>query len=301
MIKRPMLAASMEDSTGNRLYLEDLKYPLFASVKLDGIRALTIGGKVLSRSFKPIPNQHVQKVMSSLPEGLDGELIVPGQQFATISSSIMSRSGEPNFQFHIFDYVRDSLDKPFYQRLEDLNALKTSGLLPDYCVIVEQVLVKSASELASFEKKVLMQGHEGVMVRRPSSPYKCGRSTIKEGYLIKIKRFVDSEAEIVGFEEKFSNTNEATVDELGYTKRSSAKDGLVPAGTLGALIVKDLSDGQIFKIGTGKGLDDELRKHIWENQQAYLGKIVRYQYQEVGTKDLPRIPSFQGFRDKIDM
>ena len=148
---------------------------------------------------------------------------------------------------------------------------------------------------------MLSEGHEGVMLRSPSSPYKCGRSTLKESYLIKVKPFEDSEAEIVGFEEKMSNRNEATLDELGYKKRSHAQSGLVPVNTLGALIVKDIYTGVTFKIGTGKGLDDTLRKHIWDHRETMLGKIIKYRYQRVGAKDLPRVPSFQGFRHPLDM
>lgn len=46
---KPMLAGKCEG-------LESLKYPVLVSVKLDGVRALVIGGKVMSRSLKPIPN-----------------------------------------------------------------------------------------------------------------------------------------------------------------------------------------------------------------------------------------------------
>jgi DNA ligase-1 len=60
---RPMLAC--KDATG-------LKFPLLASAKIDGVRALVKDGKVLSRSLKPIPNRHVQEMFGSL-EGADGE------------------------------------------------------------------------------------------------------------------------------------------------------------------------------------------------------------------------------------
>lgn len=292
-----MLSASMEDSKGNALTYKDLKFPLYASLKLDGIRALTVDGKVLSRSFKPIPNRHIQAKMLGLPDGLDGELIVVGEEFSGTSSGVMSRDGEPNFEFHIFDYVKDSLTKPFSQRIEDLRALS----LPSFCKIVDQLVVSTPEELELYVNSLYSSGHEGAMVRKPDSPYKCGRSSFKEGYLTKIKSFKDSEAEIIGFEERMHNGNEATLDELGHTKRSSSKDGLVPANTLGTLIVRDIHSGLQFGIGTGKGLDDKLRKTIWDSKEEYVGKLVKYRYQDVGVKDLPRIPSFQGFRSKDDL
>lgn len=292
-----MLAASMEDSKGNPVTFAQLTYPLLASIKLDGIRCIRENHKTLSRKFKLIKNLYVQKKTKDLPNGLDGELTVVGAEFNNTSSGIMSADGEPNFIYWIFDYVKDDLNKPYNERIKDLKALK----LPKFCKKVIPKLIKNEQELREYEEQALADGHEGIMVRSLESPYKCGRSTFNQGFLIKIKRFVDSEAIILNLEEKMHNENEATKDELGHTKRSSAKDGLVPAGTLGTLIVRDIHDNREFRIGTGVGLDDKLRQAIWDDQKSYIGKIIKYKYQEVGTVDKPRIPSFQGFRDEDDM
>ncbi len=302
MIKKPMLAASMENSKGEKMSFKDLSYPLGASIKLDGIRCLRVNGQTLSRSFKPIPNKYIQAQMANLPDGLDGELVTYNENgsvrtFSEVQGDIMSQDGEPNFRFEIFDYVSTSLDKAYKDRLVDLKSLA----LPSFCTLVLPTICNNETELLAYEQQAIADGHEGIMTRNLQGGYKCGRATFKSQDLIKIKRFVDSEAEIIGFEEKLHNANEAETDELGHTKRSSAKAGLVPAGTLGTLRVRDVHDGREFGIGTGKGLNDELKKEIWNNQSKFLGKIVKYQYQEVGTKDNPRIPSFQGFRDPRDM
>lgn len=304
MLKKPMLAASMENSRGDTMSFKDLSYPLAASIKLDGIRCLRVNGKSLSRSFKEIPNRHIQCTMSSLPDGLDGELTTHSndgtlRQFSQIQSDIMSEDGEPNFRFQIFDYVKDDIQKPYMLRIQDLT--EWAKEMPSYCQLVLPSVISGEADLLKYEEAALSQGHEGIMTRKLDGPYKCGRSSFREQFLVKIKRFVDSEAEIVGFEERLHNVNEATLDELGHTKRSSAKDGLVPANTLGTLLVRDVHDGREFGIGTGKGLDDSLRKTMWINKSEYIGKIIKYRYQEVGVKELPRIPSFQGFRDPRDM
>lgn len=303
-ITKPMLAASMENSKGEKMSLSDLVYPLGASIKLDGIRCLRVGGQTLSRSFKQIPNKYIQSQMANLIDGLDGELVTYNtdgtvRQFSEVQGDIMRQDGEPNFKFEIFDYVKDELKKPYTERIKDL--MNISASLPAFCKLVLPTIVQSEDELLNYEVQAIKDGHEGIMTRSLDGGYKCGRSTFKSQDLIKIKRFVDSEALIIGLEEKLHNANEATTDELGRTKRSSAKSGLIPAGTLGALLVRDVHDGREFGIGTGKGLNDELKQLIWDNQDAYLGKIVKYQYQEAGTKDNPRIPSFQGFRDPRDM
>ena len=134
-----------------------------------------------------------------------------------------------------------------------------------------------------------------------TGPYKCGRSTNKEGYLLKLKRFSDSEAEIIGFEELMHNNNVKTKDNLGLSKRSTCQENLSGANTLGTLLVRDLYSNLEFRIGTGQGLDIDLRRAMWNNQSSYLGKIVKYKYFSVGVKDLPRHPVLLGFRHKDDM
>lgn len=300
-----MLAASMENSKGEPMEFKDLTYPLGASIKLDGIRCLRVGGQTLSRSFKQIPNKYIQKRMNEISiDCLDGELVTYNadgtcRTFNEVQGDVMREDGEPNFRFEIFDYVEAELDRAYYKRISDLTCI--AGQLPSFCTLVIPSIINNEAELLAFEEKAIADGHEGIMTRNLQGGYKCGRATFKSQDLIKIKRFVDSEAIILGFEEKLRNENEAETDELGHTKRSSAKAGLVPAGTLGTLLVRDIKDGREFGIGTYKGLKKEDLQEIWDNQSKYLGKIIKYQYQFVGTKDLPRIPSFQGFRDERDM
>jgi len=304
MIRKPMLAASMEQSNGTPATFKDLTYPLGASIKLDGIRCLRVDGQTLSRSFKQIPNKYIQAQMANLIDGLDGELVTYNEDgtcrtFNQVQGDVMREDGEPNFKFEIFDYVESDLSRPYFKRMSDLASVAKQ--LPSFCTLVLPTIINNEEELLAYEEQAITDGHEGIMTRNLKGEYKCGRATFKSQDLIKIKRFVDSEAIILGFEEKLNNENEATKDELGHTKRSSAKAGLVPAGTLGTLLVRDIKDGREFGIGTYKGLKKEDLQEIWDNRDKYLGKIVKYQYQMVGTKDLPRIPSFQGFRDPRDM
>lgn len=113
---------------------------------------------------------------------------------------------------------------------------------------------------------------------------------------MKLKRFVDAEAVIVGFEERRHNGNIATTNELGRTQRSSHAGNKIGRGDLGALIVTD--GGVQFNIGTG--FSDEERADIWNYKVAYLGSLVKYKHFPIGVKDLPRHPTFLGFRDRSD-
>lgn len=134
------------------------------------------------------------------------------------------------------------------------------------------------------------------MIRSGNGPYKCGRSTVREGSLLKFKRFVDAEAIVTGFQEQMENTNDAEKDAFGRTKRSSAKDGMVPKGTLGAVVVD--FNGDTLTIGSG--FNDEQRAEVWRNKKKYLGKTVNFTYQDAGKKNLPRFPIFRGFRPEYD-
>ena len=76
------------------------------------------------------------------------------------------------------------------------------------------------------------------MIRTPDSPYKCGRSTEREGWLLKIKRFEDAEAVVLDTYEGMSNQNDAQRDAFGRTKRSLAQAGKVGRGELGGFVVR---------------------------------------------------------------
>jgi DNA ligase-1 len=288
---RPMLAASCDD-------LDQLRYPLLATPKIDGIRCIIIDGVATSRSLKPIPNAYIQSVIGK-PEfnGLDGELLV-GASFQQATSGIMSEDGEPDFTFYVFDTVR--VDWPYWERVSAIGAAET-GYGKCRIEVLRPVKIDNRAALDQYTEEQLALGHEGVMVRTPNSPYKQGRATFKEGFLTKIKPFEDAEATVVGFEERMHNGNEATTNALGRTERSSHQANLVPMGTLGALVCSNQAKwpGVTFNIGTG--FDDLTRANIWHSRADVAGRTVRFKYQAIGTVDKPRIPVFEGFRSAEDM
>lgn len=299
-ITKPMLAVQAEDPS--KLY-----YPLLASPKLDGIRCLIVDNKALSRKFKPIPNHFIRSYLEEKLGGytgdFDGELIV-GDTFQSSSSGVMSECGEPDFIYHVFDLVGSNTKHPFSERIVDLKYL-TDKLNDPRIQLVPHVVINSYAELLAYEEEMLALGYEGVMVRSLYGPYKNGRSTLKEGYLLKVKRFCDTEGIVVGFEERLHNANEATVDELGHTKRSSHQENMVPMGTLGSLILKVPEGNEYFEagltFGCGTGFDDATRQNIWDNRAKYMGKMAKVKFQNNGIKDVPRFPVFIGWREEDDL
>lgn len=281
---QPMLASPVD--------LTSVKYPVYCSPKYDGIRCVIRDGIALSRKLKNIPNKHVSQMLSRCRDNLDGEIIIAGSTFNEIQSAIMTENGSPKFEFHVFDIISE---KPYIQRMVELAELR----LPRFCHRVLPRKINNERELLDYERECVDEnGYEGVMIRDPIGPYKFGRSTAKQGYLLKLKRFSDAEATIVGFEEMMHNENEKTKDELGHAKRSHNKAGMVAAGVLGAFIV-EIEDGKQFKVSTGMTADD--RKTYWENRGDMLGQFIKYKFQEAGAKNLPRFPVFLGVRHPDDM
>lgn len=274
---------------------EKLRLPVLASPKLDGIRAYVRDGIVLSRQNKPIPNKFVQEQFKAY-EHFDGELIVGEPTdpmcYRNTMSGVMSEDGEPDVTFWVFDHLAN-MQAPYYLRNPAANATRN----PNRIHPLPQVTLNSLEELADYEAGCLAMGYEGVIIRDPDAPYKQGRSTVNEGYLLKVKSFLDDEAVIVGFEERMANLNAATTSETGHTKRSSHKANKVGRGDLGALIVE--WKGMAFSIGTG--FSDIERLNIWLNQEKYLGKLVKFKYFPVGGYELPRHPVFCGLRHPIDV
>lgn len=292
---KPMLACECSD-------ISQVKFPILASSKLDGIRCTIFNGVAYSRSLKPIPNKFVQswaKENAKDLEGFDGELILgnPNEEavFNRTTSFVMSHDKVEDFSFWVFDLVTDDTSKT---RQEALESIFSSKVIPR-CQLLNQTLVNSPGELEAFEEKQLQEGFEGTMLKDPQGLYKFGRSTIKGGQLLKRKVFVDAEFEVVGYEPKYHNTNEATTNELGRTERSSSKEGLVALEQLGSLTLKT-AEGKIFSVGSG--FDDTMRNQFWGEKETLIGKYAKVKYFPIGMLyGIPRLPIFLGFRHEIDM
>lgn len=284
---KPMLASPAD--------LDKLNYPIYASPKLDGIRASVVGGRLLSRTLKEIPSRHIYNMFNQHKfEGLDGELIVgePTSEtcYRDTVSGVMADSKTPAFTYYVFDLWNGG-STPMSSRLFDLKDL-VHALDHKHIKRVVHVQIEDRSQLEAYEAEMVALGYEGVMLASPSARYKFGRATTKGGELLKVKRFVDSEAVVLAVIEEEHNGNEAETNELGRTKRSSAKDGKTGKGSMGALHVRDWKSGIDFHIGTGFTAAD--RAAMWDRPP--IGDTVKYKFFPVGTKDKPRHPVFLGMR-----
>ncbi|MGI1988663.1 hypothetical protein [Shewanella glacialipiscicola] len=129
----------------------------------------------------------------------------------------------------------------------------------------------SDEEVNALFAKYFSAGYEGIIVKLLEEPYVNKRSN---GYM-KIKGEESEDLKIVGFER----------GEVGKKYEN----------TLGAIVV----DFNGVRVSVSSGLSDELRDHIWNNQEEYLGRIVEIIFHEV-TPDLSlRHPRFKRFRDSL--
>jgi len=265
----PMLSASLDG-----VDLVSLRYPLLASPKLDGIRCIVWEGVAYSRNGKPLRNKFVQ-AWASKHHNLDGEIIVgnPTDKLClNRTHAVMAFEGEPDFNLFLFDCPDH--DSVFRDRLFDVTVQHVEE---DRIIPVVHELIPNALELAVIEGKFLTQGYEGVMLRDPNGPYKHGYSTLKEGWLMKLKRFLDGEAVVTSLE--------------------PAMENLHPKNMIGTLVCHNEEWGEL-RVAPGTMTHDE-RIMLWKNPQSIVGKTIHWRSFGYGVKDRPRFARYYGIREDV--
>jgi len=280
-ITRPMKGATLEKG-------DIIPYPVLATPKIDGIRFLIVNGKAVTTQFKPIPNKKLRAFLEkNCQEGLDGELKILGKFYKT--SSVVMSYEHPDWdkvEIIVFDYAPD-IHQVYEDRVMSLRKLENKHIIK-----LKPKVIYNNEELKKFEKVCLDDGHEGVMLRVPRGPYKCGRSTIKQFYLVKLIKNITAEAKIIGMKQLLSNVNKQELNAFGMSKRSHKKEGKIPKPMVGSFKVID-GKKRIFFVG---GLTDVMKKDAWENPKKYMGKTITYMCKPYGEKDLPRQARFKSFR-----
>lgn len=283
--KRPMLAASLlpasESHTDEVILaaLEKLRYPVLATLKKDGIRALRLNGSLLSRTLKPIPNKSIRERSLILPGGFDMELWNPNLTYDEVESIVMSREHvrSDEIQFHVLDWLGAT-----YGVGKHTNYSSRMYALYDFCKDKFKSVCFGEVEICYTPEQLLrcflrheQEEGEGICFRLPNSPYKQGRSTLKEQYLIKLCRYV---------------TQEVTI--ISSFEQENARGQLL--GTLGGFVVEG-KEGY-FQVGTGVGLTDKRRSELWSKRDSLVGKTITVKHKPHGQKNKPRSPVIVGFR-----
>lgn len=306
--------------------------------KIDGMRILFDDGVARSRTWLPWTSKTLQAFAAAYPDflhgwdceglpGLHDTTEVDPDAFRRAMSGIRAADGSKEMTLFLFDNWDHSWSKIRYeqrlQALKDDIQEKVSNLGDshwehgydgiifkgtDYIVkviICPTTQVRSIDEIEAYHLDAVARGWEGSMLRRWVAPYKYNQATVREGWLIKLKDTEDAEAEIIGYEPAYENTNEATTNALGLTQRSAHKANLVPKDYLGAFLVRLVSDPSVeFSIGVLRGYTIEDRRDLLRQAEtgALLGRLIKFEHQGYGGGyDKPRTPVMVSFRDKIDV
>lgn len=278
------------------LNIDDVIYPCYASIKYDGFRVAIKDGKTVLNSLRELDNIHAREKLTAEPTlaDHDGELVMlplnDNKCFNRCQSAFRAAGGEPEFHYVVFDIINELT---FEERW--INTPKAK--YPDWVIVDTPVKIENREQLDIFVDEVLADNHEGVILRQGGARYVYGRGGFKKQELLRIKPMETAEGEIVDFECEYENTNEAVVNALGRSKRSSNQEGLVPKDTLGKMLVKTERWG-IVKIS---GFSDAFADEVWRNKEKFLGEFATFSYQEIGSIDQPRLAKFKGIRAKSDM
>lgn len=250
-----------------------IKYPCYASAKLDGVRCLAIcteeGIILKSRGGKLYDVKHIiaqlQGIMK-IGQVWDGELYIHGKYLEEIVSAVKKPNAMTNeISFRIFDVVSEEV---FEDRITNLKYIE--DILYESKIYSVDVLpyeyIKSESEMKDWHKMYVAQGYEGIMLRNEQGLYESGK---RSADLQKYKEFLDEEFEIVA---------------VGKDKNDNA-----------VLCVFDPTAGETFTVCYG---DFEERKNQLENWKSYIGKklTVKYQTRYKDSK-LPQFPTGVVIRD----
>ena len=254
--------------------LRNLNFPVLVSPKLDGIRCL-IDPKLgpITRNGNVIANRSIRNRLGLAGiNHYDGEIITG--TFRETSSAVRSFHGEPEFVFHVFDHFRDP-SLAFMDRKDDI-------LIPNFDLGFElkrvfQSICNNSTDIMLYYQRFMGQGYEGIMIRDPYGRYKHGRSTLREGILLKYKEMIETEGNIVD------------IDPL--VREDGTVEDLVGAFILRVPVIKE---NGIVRVGTGFTLKQ--RKDYWNERYNLIGKSVTFRYQP---GDDYRFPAFRGLRDDV--
>ncbi|CAB9512225.1 U-box domain-containing protein [Seminavis robusta] len=242
------------------------------SEKLDGMRAWWDGHtrKLWSRQGKAIyaPDWWLQ----SLPPDiiLDGELWLGRGKFQECMS-IVRRQDRPQTWNEITFVVFDAPDgttvfdgyEERYKKAEE--ALKKVSAAQQFAKLHPYEICDGKEHVKSKLEELEQQGAEGLMLRKPGSLYRGGRSND----LLKVKSSRDDEAVVASHE-------------VGRGRHG---------GRLGAVHVVNRA-GKRFKVGSG--FTDAQRE-----DPPPVGSVITYRYNELTNSGIPRFPVFVRIRPDV--
>lgn len=299
------------------------KGPVWAQPKIDGARGCHTSGSFTARTLKKFKNKYTTALYSqSEYAGFDGEIAAEHDRHPDLcrltTSALNTIEGQPFTLWHVFDYVtEDTRRLPYFERYrimcERVKLMQAQGKC-GYLRIVPYVVCNNLEELMAVHQKYMDMGYEGTCFYGPNVTHKEGKSSPTHNGVLRIKDFIDSEAKVLSIEEGDTNLNEAQINELGNTYRTSHKENKIPNGMVGCLICEQLKDeydlargkqlvikkGDIIRVSPGKMTHDE-RVYYFNNPDKIVGQTIKHKFFPKGIKDKPRFSNYQMIRPEEDV
>ena len=233
------------------------------SEKLDGVRGYWTGSKLISRhgNLFHAPEWFTRNFP---PTPLDGELWTEREQFQELASIVRRESAGTDWEkVHYFVFDAPEIEGGFEKRLDFVRRWFLEH--PDlFAEVLEHQICESEEHLRKKLKEIESLGGEGMMLRKPCSPYTVGRSHD----LLKVKTYEDAEATVI---KHLPGSGKHT-------------------GRLGSILV-ELPNGIQFAIGTG--FSDKER-----DNPPPIGCIVTFKYYGFYKSGIPKFASFLRIREE---
>ena len=269
--------------------------------KLDGVRCITVvdyqqktvtqytrNGKVLE-NFKHITDA-LEGYMEEIGRSyvLDGEVV--SNSFQDLMKQVHRKDNveATDAKLCLFDIVplvefkagesvqgqrrRSNMLKTFEKIFSDTGCVE---IIPQTEVDLDTMV--GEVEFKDYNKKMVEEGYEGIMIKDIDGPYECKRSAS----WLKMKPFIEVSLEVKDIEEG-TGRNE---------------------GRLGAFICEGTDDGKNIKVNVGSGFSDDNRDEFWNGRNTIPGQVVEVRADAItqnqdGTYSLrfPRFLRFRGFK-----
>lgn len=298
--KSPMLCKNFKD------YSDTIDYPVGVEEKLNGVRAVWDGQKLVSRkneTFHTVP--HILDEIHKLPVKDHSKLFLDGEFFnykewenlnrlTKCVSVVIKEPSEEQLQasrelvqYHLYDgygfYALDgteiSQSTPFKERRAALRALidtcnKTHKL--QFVFNIEPyTLCSDAAAVVCVANKIIAKGSEGAIIRNLSAAYEHKRSK----NLLKFKQFFDREFLILAVDEGRGNW-------AGCVKRIQCE------------IPEDMRvPGNDMTFWANVEGSMEYLRHMLQHADEVIGKLATVRYQCVSEYGVPQIPYVESIRD----
>ncbi|MEM2115488.1 MAG: ATP-dependent DNA ligase [Candidatus Woesearchaeota archaeon] len=194
--------------------LEVVGVPAAVEFKYDGFRVQAHVENLNSEGKIKLFTRNLEEVTDKFPEVvnelrklrinciLDGEVVgyiddkpVP---FQNISQRIMRKYKiqehvfKVPVKYHVFDILflhGQSLVKKSFGERRNILLLIFSSFKSDICLLADQIIANNEEDVIEMFDKAIRNGHEGVMIKALSTPYKPGK---RVGYGVKLKGVLDA-------------------------------------------------------------------------------------------------------------